>query len=174
MTAWRYTHEHGHAAAFEQSRHARGANVFLESFGLGHQVEDAVLAVSDFLLAEFDLVLESAVDLVGLGLEHLVLQLGDLLLLDLNLAFELGPRLAIVQCPRLTDDVESPRAKLMREALLDLGRHGDRCGSSLALEIGDNSHGADTGRSARRARASLDSVVRDRYLQETAEMSFRE
>jgi sugar phosphate isomerase/epimerase len=54
----------------------------------------------------------------------------------LSLAFELGPRLAIVQCPRIAGEPDSPRAKLMREALLDLGRHGDRCGSALALEIG--------------------------------------
>src|SRR5262249_30062871 len=42
------------------------------------------------------------------------------------LAFELGPRLVIVQCPKLPDDTEtdSPRAKLLREALLDLGQYG--------------------------------------------------
>jgi sugar phosphate isomerase/epimerase len=57
----------------------------------------------------------------------------------LNLAFELGPRLVIVQCPRIPEEADSQRAKLFREALLDLGRHGDRCGSSLALEIGFDS-----------------------------------
>jgi L-ribulose-5-phosphate 3-epimerase len=57
----------------------------------------------------------------------------------MDLAFELGPRLVIVQCPRLPEDPESERGKLMREALLDLGRFGDRGGSSLALEIGFDS-----------------------------------
>ncbi len=54
----------------------------------------------------------------------------------MTLAFELGARLAIVQCPKIVDEPDSQRAKLMREALLALGRHGDRVGSSLALEIG--------------------------------------
>jgi L-ribulose-5-phosphate 3-epimerase len=54
----------------------------------------------------------------------------------MNLAFEIGPRIAIVQCPRLPDDPAEPRGQLLREALLDLGRHGDRSGTSLALEIG--------------------------------------
>jgi L-ribulose-5-phosphate 3-epimerase len=54
----------------------------------------------------------------------------------LDLAFELGPRIAIVQCPRIPEDAAAPRAQLLREALLDLGRHADRCGSSLALEVG--------------------------------------
>lgn len=52
------------------------------------------------------------------------------------LAFELGPRLVIVQCPRISDEPESPRAKAMRSSLLDLGQYGDRIGTSLALEIG--------------------------------------
>ena len=55
------------------------------------------------------------------------------------LAFELGPRLVIIQCPKLPDEADSPRAKLLREALLDLGQYGDRSGSSLALEIGFDS-----------------------------------
>lgn len=54
----------------------------------------------------------------------------------MDLAFELGTRIAIVQFPRIPDDAASARAQLMREALLDLGRHGDRCGTALALEIG--------------------------------------
>jgi L-ribulose-5-phosphate 3-epimerase len=57
----------------------------------------------------------------------------------MSLAFELGPRLVIVQCPKLPDDAESPRGKLLRDALLALGQHGDRIGSSLALEIGFDS-----------------------------------
>jgi len=54
----------------------------------------------------------------------------------MEFAFEMGPRIAIIQCPRIPEDPSSPRGNLMREALLDLGRHGDRCGASLALEIG--------------------------------------
>lgn len=54
----------------------------------------------------------------------------------MELAFELGSRLIIVQCPRIPDDPESVRAKLMRDALLALGKYGDRVGCSVALEIG--------------------------------------
>jgi L-ribulose-5-phosphate 3-epimerase len=54
----------------------------------------------------------------------------------MTLAFELGARLAIVQCPKIPDELGSPREKLLRDALLALSRHGDRVGSSLALEIG--------------------------------------
>jgi L-ribulose-5-phosphate 3-epimerase len=54
----------------------------------------------------------------------------------LSMAFELGPRVAIVQCPKLPGENEVERANLMREALTALGRHGDRVGAVLALEIG--------------------------------------
>src|SRR5262249_54949676 len=54
----------------------------------------------------------------------------------MSLAFELGTRVAIVPCPKLPGENEPERARLLREALLDLGRHGDRVGSVLALEIG--------------------------------------
>jgi L-ribulose-5-phosphate 3-epimerase len=54
----------------------------------------------------------------------------------MSLAFDLGPRMVIVQCPKLPGDGEAERANLLREALTDLGRHGDRVGSLLALEIG--------------------------------------
>src|SRR5262245_6730903 len=54
----------------------------------------------------------------------------------MSLAFELGPRTVIVQCPNLPRDGELERANLLREALTDLGRHGDRVGSVPAPEIG--------------------------------------
>lgn len=54
----------------------------------------------------------------------------------MNMAFELGARIAVVPCPKLPTENEPDRARLLREALLDLGRHGDRVGSVLALEIG--------------------------------------
>jgi len=52
------------------------------------------------------------------------------------LAFELGPRVVIVQCPKLPGENEPDRANLLREAFNELGRYGDRVGSVLALEIG--------------------------------------
>jgi L-ribulose-5-phosphate 3-epimerase len=52
------------------------------------------------------------------------------------LAFELGPRLVIVPFPKISTDADSRRASALRAALLDLGRYGDRIGSSIALEIG--------------------------------------
>lgn len=54
----------------------------------------------------------------------------------MSLAFELGSRLAIIQCPKISDETDSPRAVAMHNALLDLGRHGDRIGMTLAVEIG--------------------------------------
>jgi sugar phosphate isomerase/epimerase len=54
----------------------------------------------------------------------------------MSLAFDLGARVVIVPCPKLPDEKETERGRLLREALLDLGRHGDRVGSMLALEIG--------------------------------------
>jgi sugar phosphate isomerase/epimerase len=52
------------------------------------------------------------------------------------LAFELGPRTVVAPLPKLPADSEPERARLLREALLDLGRHGDRVGTVLALEVG--------------------------------------
>ena len=54
----------------------------------------------------------------------------------MSLAFELGPRTVVAPLPNLPGDAEPERARLLREALLDLGRHGDRVGSVLALEVG--------------------------------------
>ena len=54
----------------------------------------------------------------------------------MSLAFELGSRVVIVPCPKLPAEGEDVRATLLREALADLGRHGDRVGVLLALEIG--------------------------------------
>ena len=54
----------------------------------------------------------------------------------LSLAFELGPRIVVAPCPKLPTEDETERARLLREALTAIGRHGDRVGSVLALEIG--------------------------------------
>ena len=54
----------------------------------------------------------------------------------LALSFDLGARVAVVQAGRVPDEPEDPRGRLLSEALLELGRHGDRTGSVLALETG--------------------------------------
>jgi len=55
----------------------------------------------------------------------------------LDLSFDLGPRIAIVQAGRVpAQDEVSPRAALMTESLTVLGQHGDRSGTVLALETG--------------------------------------
>lgn len=54
----------------------------------------------------------------------------------MQLAFDLGARKAVVPCPKVPDEPDSPRAQTLRESLLALGQFGDRAGSALALEIG--------------------------------------
>ena len=54
----------------------------------------------------------------------------------MQLAFDLGTRIVLVQCPRIPEDPADERALRMREAILSLGLFGDRNGTSLALEIG--------------------------------------
>ncbi|MCS6864007.1 MAG: sugar phosphate isomerase/epimerase family protein [Gemmataceae bacterium] len=54
----------------------------------------------------------------------------------MQLAYDLGARQVVVPCPKIPDDESQPRALLMREALEDLGRYGDRIGCVVALEIG--------------------------------------
>ena len=68
---------------------AASAFLTLPSSGLGfrHQFQNAILGLADLLFDVFDLVLEGAVLLVGLGAQHLVPQLGDLLLVHLDVAF---------------------------------------------------------------------------------------
>jgi len=54
----------------------------------------------------------------------------------MQLSFDLGPRVVVIQPGRIFEDDKDPRFLLMREALLVLGHHGDRTGSTLALETG--------------------------------------
>jgi sugar phosphate isomerase/epimerase len=54
----------------------------------------------------------------------------------LSLSFDLGPRVVIVQAGRIPETPEDPRTRLLTEALLALGQHGDRSGTVLALETG--------------------------------------
>src|SRR5205807_939749 len=54
----------------------------------------------------------------------------------LSLSFDLGPRRVTLQAGGIPKDMETPGARLMAEALLALGQHGDRTGAVLALETG--------------------------------------
>jgi sugar phosphate isomerase/epimerase len=54
----------------------------------------------------------------------------------MSLSFDLGPRVAIVQAGRIPEDDKDPRVALLTEALLALGQHGDRVGTTLALDTG--------------------------------------
>ncbi len=52
------------------------------------------------------------------------------------LSSELGPRLTIVSAGQVPEEADTPEANRLRESLLDLARHGDRIGTTLALETG--------------------------------------
>ena len=54
----------------------------------------------------------------------------------MNLAFDLGPRVVVIEPGRISDDDQDPRTFLLRDALRSLGQHGDRVGTTLALETG--------------------------------------
>jgi sugar phosphate isomerase/epimerase len=54
----------------------------------------------------------------------------------MSLAFDLGPRLVIVQPGRLPEKEDDPNWPLMSEALDSLGHHGDRTGVRMALDTG--------------------------------------
>ena len=54
----------------------------------------------------------------------------------MTLAFDLGPRLVIIQPGRIPQKEDEPHGPLMRDALDSLGRHGDRIGTRLALDTG--------------------------------------
>ena len=68
--------------------------------------------------------------------------------LTMALAFDLGPRLVIIQAGRIPSsplplgegsavrEADDPRSPLMKESLDALGRHGDRTGNILALDTG--------------------------------------
>lgn len=52
------------------------------------------------------------------------------------LSHDLGPRQVVVQAGRMPKTDDEPRAPILREALTLLGRHGDRVGVQLLLEVG--------------------------------------
>jgi L-ribulose-5-phosphate 3-epimerase len=54
----------------------------------------------------------------------------------MGLAFDLGPRLVIIQAGRLPEKDDDPRLPLFRDALEALSRHGDRVGTTVALDTG--------------------------------------
>jgi len=56
--------------------------------------------------------------------------------LTMALAFELGPRLVILQVGQIPEKDDDPRAPMMKESLEALGRHGDRTGVMIALDTG--------------------------------------
>jgi sugar phosphate isomerase/epimerase len=54
----------------------------------------------------------------------------------LQLSFDLGPRVVVVQAGPLPEDLTTDRARIMGESLQALGRHGDCVGATLALDTG--------------------------------------
>jgi sugar phosphate isomerase/epimerase len=54
----------------------------------------------------------------------------------MSLSYDLGPRVVVVQAGAVPQDPSEPRARVLRESLEDLGAHGDRTGTTLALETG--------------------------------------
>ena len=60
----------------------------------------------------------------------------DRLRLAMTLSFDLGPRIVVAEVGPVHEDEKDPRRVLLREALLTLGQHGDRCGAVLAIETG--------------------------------------
>ena len=54
----------------------------------------------------------------------------------MSLSYDLGPRIVIVQAGQIVEDLNDPRMNILRESLHDLACHGDRSGTTLALETG--------------------------------------
>ncbi|MBI3822458.1 MAG: sugar phosphate isomerase/epimerase [Planctomycetes bacterium] len=52
----------------------------------------------------------------------------------MEMAFDLGPRLVIIPFGTLPEKDDDPAAAVTKEALVDLGRHGDRTGVTIALD----------------------------------------
>jgi sugar phosphate isomerase/epimerase len=54
----------------------------------------------------------------------------------MTLAYDLGPRVVVIEAGQVPEKEDNAPARRLREGLLDLGRHGDRIGVTLALETG--------------------------------------
>src|SRR3954464_7856306 len=63
----------------------------------------------------------------------------------MDLSFDLGPGVAVVQAGAAPDGPDSPGGALLRESLLAVGRYGDRVGARLALDTGLESGAALAG-----------------------------
>ncbi len=59
----------------------------------------------------------------------------------MTLAFDLGPRLVIIPVGGIPEKEDSPERNTFKEALLDLGRFGDRTGVIVALDLGGGDPG---------------------------------
>ncbi|MFO0880401.1 MAG: sugar phosphate isomerase/epimerase family protein [Gemmataceae bacterium] len=54
----------------------------------------------------------------------------------MDLAYELGPRCVVLTAGQIPENADSPEGRRMRESLDNLATHGDRCGTTIALETG--------------------------------------
>lgn len=54
----------------------------------------------------------------------------------MTLAFDLGPRLIIIPIGKIAEKEDAPERNILKEALLDLGKFGDRTGVIVALNLG--------------------------------------
>jgi sugar phosphate isomerase/epimerase len=63
----------------------------------------------------------------------------DLLRQALQLAYDVGSRIVLVDPGTLPEDSESPQYEMLADVLETLGRYGERVGSVLALETGPTS-----------------------------------
>jgi sugar phosphate isomerase/epimerase len=54
----------------------------------------------------------------------------------MTLAYDLGPRIVIVGAGQVPEKEDDPPARRLRESLASLAQHGDRTGTTLALETG--------------------------------------
>jgi L-ribulose-5-phosphate 3-epimerase len=72
----------------------------------------------------------------GLDVAEGLMERIDILTQALSMSFDLGAHVVIVQAGRIPDSDETPAARHLGEALRTLGQHGDRTGTTLALETG--------------------------------------
>jgi sugar phosphate isomerase/epimerase len=54
----------------------------------------------------------------------------------MSLAYDLGPRVAIVEAGQVPAESDAVRDRILRDSLSNLGAHGDRVGALLTLETG--------------------------------------
>ncbi len=70
-------------------------HVLVQRFGFRHQLQDAVFGLADFLFDVLNFVLEGLILLIGLSAQHLVPELGNLLLVGLDVAIQFFPVLLV-------------------------------------------------------------------------------